>query len=304
MDRDEKGYITLLLLVLIAFGFLLSGGLMALLDQAPASTSRYVLVDTTPYPIHKTLQLSTLSFTYSAPATICDPGSYTSDEPGILYAYMPSNIEHIGLGDQIKVWYTDEHALTLGSSGGDSTKPVSTQTTSKIIQKPNILFGNMSLRDGTANNFLFYPALYLTDITDNETNIDGDAQKGLNNGIPPSIVYGYWKDYAQVDPDFIGNDNNPDANGDKLGTLPIPPATPFNLIDSKYINTVTGDRGTEPHPGQDGYQAELIWNVSDLTFNGAPLQSGKQYRAQFVIHDGDMTRGADVGVGCTCLTIL
>jgi hypothetical protein len=59
---------------------------------------------------------------------------------------------------------------------------------------------------------------------------------------------------------------------------------------------MTGDRGTEC-----GYRAELIWNVSDLKINGAPLSANRRYRAQFVIHDGDMTMGADIGLGCTCL---
>jgi hypothetical protein len=288
MDRDKKGYITLLLLILIAFGFLLSGGLMALLDQTPASTDRYVLVDTTPYPIHKTLQLSTLTFMFSAPATICIPGTDFGDEPGILYAFSPGSNETIGTGGQIKVWYYDEHALTLGVNPG--VTPFNAATKTAINPSIGVPASDPAARDGTSLNFLFYPGLYLTDITDDETSRTGDAQNG-GVGYPPSIVYGYWKAYGTDDPPFVGGDTN-------KGTLPAA-ADQVSSIPTQYINTMTGERGTETE-----YSAEIIWNVSDLKINGAPLSPNRRYRAQFVIHDGDMTRGADIGLGCTCLLLL
>ncbi len=282
----------MLLVILIAFGFLLSGGLMALLDQIPAGSKRYVLVQPSPFPPHKTLQLSTLMFMYNAPASICNPGSDFGDEPGILYAFSPGPNETIGPDGKLKVWYTDEHALTLGVNPG-----VTQMTATKTAIKPNV--GDMTARDGTKFNFLYYPGLYLTDITDDPTSTIGDAQNAGTVGIPPSIVYGYWKAYGTNNPPFVGGDTKTDrsCSTGTGGTLPAA-ADQFSSIPTQDINTVTGWRGTEC-----GYRAELIWNVNDLRFNGQPLSPGRIYRAQFVIHDGDMTFGADIGLGCTCFVI-
>lgn len=61
-----KGYVTLLLLVLIALGFVLSGGLILSKESSSSSnsTDQYVLVDSEEtFSSHSTLQLSTLNFT-------------------------------------------------------------------------------------------------------------------------------------------------------------------------------------------------------------------------------------------------
>ncbi|MGA2967894.1 MAG: hypothetical protein ABSD69_01850, partial [Candidatus Levyibacteriota bacterium] len=71
MPKDEKGYITLLLVVLIAFGFLLSGALLPLGEQAPSGTTGYSLVNPPKPPPHQTLQLATLAFAPNA--GVCDP---------------------------------------------------------------------------------------------------------------------------------------------------------------------------------------------------------------------------------------
>jgi hypothetical protein len=269
MQRNEKGYITLLLVVLIAFGFLLSGGLMSLLDQAPASTGRYVLVEPSPYPSHQTLQLATLSFLYSAPITICIPGTDFGDEPNILYAFSPSCNETVSTTNgQIKVWYTDEHTLTLGVGSA-----VSAMTANQMLQNPQV--GDRTAKDG--RGYPYFPALFLTDITDNPTSTAGDAQNG-GTGIPPSLIYGAWKALGASDP------------GNAYATLPAA-ADPLSSVPIQYINTNTGSRGTER-----GYQAELIWNVNSL-----PVTPGRAYRAQFVIHDGD--RDGDIGLGCTTILL-
>jgi hypothetical protein len=274
MERNEKGYVTLLLVILIAFGFLLSGGLIPLLDQAPTSKGRYVLVDSPTFPIHQTLQLATLNFLYSAPVTICIPGTDFGDEPNILYAFSPGCNETVSARDGlIKVWYTDEHALTLGANPA-----VSPWTTTRTLAYPNV--GDRTARD--ADGFPYYPALFLTDITEDPTSTAGDAQNG-GTGIPPSLVYGSWKALGE---------NDPSDRSINFDTLPAA-ADPLSSVPSQYINTNTGRRGTEK-----GFQAEIIWKVSDL-----PVMLGRIYRAQFVIHDGDMTWGADIGLGCTTILL-
>jgi hypothetical protein len=280
MDENEKGYVTLLLLILIAFGFLLSGGLMALLQPAPASTGRYVLVNTTPFPTHQTLQLSTLNLIYSPPLVVgpCNVGSsYTGiQEPGILYASKPSSNETVTAGGQIKVWYTDEHAISLGkgtgtaSGNGDGISP----WTPSMTQGSPVLVGDMNAKDN--GTYPYFPALFLTNITEDPTSTAGDAQNG-GTGHPPAIIYGVWKPLNGADP-----------TGYRADAMPAV-ADPFSSIPSQYLNNNTGSRGHEP-----GYKAEMIWNVNDL-----PVAAGQTYRAQFIVHDGD--RDGDIGLGCTTI---
>jgi hypothetical protein len=268
MQRNEKGYITLLLLVLIAFGFLLSGGLMALLDQTPASTSRYVLVEPSPFPPHQTLQLATLNLIFSAPPVACDPGNSGGNEPNIYYASQPGSNETVPTGGTIKVWYTDEQAMSLGKNPG-----VSAWQANMTLQNPSV--GDTAAKDGI---FPYYPALFLTDITSDPTSRAGDVQNG---GIahPPSMVYGAWKAQGEGNPSGYTQDTLP-AGADQFSSIP-----------SANLNTNTGERGTET-----GFQAELLWNVSSLG-----LTPGHSYRAQFVIHDGD--RDGDIGLGCTTIVL-
>ncbi len=273
MEKNETGYVTLLIVILIAFGFLLSGGLMALLDQTPANASHYVLVDPPTIRSFKTLQLATLNFLYTAPTTICIPGTDFGDEPNILYAFSPSCNETVSTANGlIKVWYTDEHALTMGKNPG-----VSPWTNTRTIAYPNV--GDKTARD--SNGFPYYPSLFLTDITEDPTSTAGDAQNG-GTGIAPSLVYGSWK--------ALGESNPRDSNIN-FNTLPAA-ADPLASVPIQYINTNTGSRGTEK-----GFQAEIIWKVSDLP----ALIPGRSYRAQFVIHDGD--REGDIGLGCTTILL-
>jgi len=77
MSKNKKGYITLVLLILIAFGFVLSGGLIlsnqfSLNTEGVESTDQYLLVDSQNFPSHPTLQLSTLSFT----SQVCGLGGF------------------------------------------------------------------------------------------------------------------------------------------------------------------------------------------------------------------------------------
>ena len=269
MVRDERGYVTLLLLVLIGFGFLLSGGLISRIQPTTSTgTGRYVLADPPALIPHQTLQLGNLNFIFSAPPALCDPGSDYGDEPGILYAFLPGCSETVPANGIIKVWYTDEHALTLGKGPGVSAMPAN-----RMLQNPQV--GDKTARD--SGNFQYYPSLFLTDITDDPTLKTGDAPTSGASGIPPSAVFGTWKALGEDDP-----------NGSGFETLPTG-ADQFSSIPSVDLNTRTGERGTE-----EGFQAEILWNVSSLG-----LLPGHSYRAQFVIHDGD--REGDIGLGCTTI---
>jgi hypothetical protein len=275
MPKDEKGYITLLLVVLIAFGFLLSGALLPLGEQAPSGTTGYSLVNPPKPPPHQTLQLATLAFAPNA--GVCDPDpqhKLNSGEPYILYAAQPGPNDTATATDTIKLWYIDELPLTLGEGAG-----VSSSMTTNQQANPNV--GDQTLRD---SGLPIFPALFLTDITNNPADTSGDAQ---NNGtpIPPTMVSGTWKP-ANTEPDIPPNY----PNGGLIDPLPA---------QSNLGHPISGNRDSD----QLYYSAEIEWNIGDLITQGK-LQTGKTYRAQFVVHDGDQNAGGgDLGLGCTTIQL-
>ncbi len=74
MIKNKEGYVSLLILILIAFGFILSGGLI--LSKESSSTietqAKYTLIDSEPQSSNPTLQLSALDFS----SQICGLGAY------------------------------------------------------------------------------------------------------------------------------------------------------------------------------------------------------------------------------------
>jgi hypothetical protein len=273
MQIDEKGYISLLLVVLIAFGFLLSGGLLPLGQQAPSSTAVYTLVNPPKPSPHQTLQLASLTFVLN---TTCNPGQLTSGEPDILFAAQPGPKDSASGTDSIKLWYTDEWALTLGEE--TTADPVS------HMQKfPADTIVNPQVGDQTRDRYGFpvFPALFLTDITDDPTNTSGDALNAGSRPISPSTVYGAWKTADGADPE-PPNGTNLDTGG--------------GIFPAQRING-------NGNGGPQGYTAEVEWKISDLLLHDL-VQPGHIYRAQFVVHDGDRGReGGDIGLGCTTIQL-
>lgn len=263
MEKNEKGYVSLLLVVLIAFGYLLSGGVTPLMQRGGATGTGHTLVNPPLLDAQKTLQLQSLTFVQGA----CDPGYLKSGEPGILYAAVPGPNDIAGPDDVIRLWYTDEHALTLGVGGVSAMVNHPADT----VLNPNI--GDPAARDSFG--FPIYPSLFITDVTFDPNNTVGDAQNG---GIPivPSAVHGTWKP---------ANSANPPPNGTTLppGVAPFPSAPTINH---------SGGKG-----GTQAFGALIEWNINTLG-----LAPGHSYRAQFVVHDGDNSRtGGDIGIGCTTI---
>jgi hypothetical protein len=277
MDENEKGYVTLLLVILIAFGFLLSGGLMPLLQQPPANATGYSLINPPVSSSSSTLQLQSLTLVANAVTAACDPDPehrLNSGEPYILYAAEPAFNGVAATADTIKLWYIDEHALTLGENPG-----VVAMTPNQPQANPNV--GDQMKRDTL--NLPIFPALFVTDITSNPANTSGDAQNG-GTPIPPSMVSGTWK---------AANTNDPAKNYPNGGLIdPLP-------SQSNIGHDISGNRDRD----KLYYSAEIEWNVSDLINKGV-LKTGETYRAQFVIHDGDNnTNGGDIGLGCTTIDL-
>ena len=222
--------------------------------------------------------------------------SVAFNESEVLRAFSPNVV---GPGDTLKVWYNDEHALTLGirrvvvktSSGTIMTDyPVSPLTAVPgSVTNPQV--GTTALTDDQAGTDPvgrpIWPALFITDITDDPNSKTGDWQFG-GTPIPPHAVFGTWKSAVKV-MDKTRNpatmtvtaDADPAKNNWNLGAGDFAPSNLKN----------------------EGYGAEVRWNVDDLIAAGS-MQSGRVYRVQFMVHDGDQNKvGGDSGEGCAIVAI-
>jgi len=207
----------------------------------------------------------------------------------VLRAFAPAIAT--GSSDTIKVWYNDEHALTLGVRQIVVKTRTGTATTNFAIAKlpsnPGSATNPAVGSTGTSGDLAgtdptgrpLYPVLYITDITNNPNDTSGDWQFG-GAGIPPNAVFGTWKG-AVVTVDktktpatrTVTPDADPSKNDWKLGT------------GSDKVPTGLTD---------EGYGAEARWNVSSLG-----LKPGHYYRLEFMVHDGDQNKsGGDAGEAC------
>jgi hypothetical protein len=233
-----------------------------------------------------------------------DPTQVAFNESGVLVAFSPTTTVQVGPGLTVNVWYSDEHAMTLGvrqivvkSSAGTTTTdyPLSAQNGNPgFLLNPQVgataLTGaqagvDTSTCSGTADacSRPMWPALFLTDITANAASKSGDWQYG-GTPIAPTAIYGSWKgavrtvDQTQNPPAIsIATDNDPAQNHQDLGSgIPVPPG----VMD-------------------EGYMSLVRWDVSTLG-----LKSGHSYRVQFMVHDGDQNQsGGDVGQNCINLSV-
>ena len=203
----------------------------------------------------------------------------------------------------IKLWYNDEHALTLGvrrvvvkSSTGTTTTdyPVSPMGTNPgHAASPQVgTTATTGDQAGTDTNTCaqadcgrpMWPSLFITDITTDRTSRAGDWQFG---GTPnaPDDVFGTWKAAVRT----VDKTKSP-------ATVAVTPDA-----DPAKNNWNLG-AGSDPAPTgltNEGYGAEVRWNLSSLRVNGQPLQAGHLYRFQFMVHDGDQSKtGGDTGQAC------
>lgn len=142
----------------------------------------------------------------------------------------------------------------------------------------------------------FAPQIYLTDVTSNPGANGGDYEQGgaaANNGTAPfaDALYGSWSPTVKTNPI---NENHWDLGPD----ADPPPAT-----DAFGTPTTSFDQG---------YAAEVVWNISELKAwdpvaqEYVALQRGHTYRVQGIAHDTDQnqtTGGGDVGEVCTTFRI-
>jgi len=237
------------------------------------------------YPDNSNLPRSAVVFNESEVLRASDPGPMTCGTTGSV----------------IKLWYNDEHALTLGvrqvqvktSSGTITTNyPITPGSTPSCVSNPlvgtTIATGNQSGNDEAAGGGRpLWPALFITDLTTNgPTSRIGDWQQG-GTGITPSRVCGVWKGAVRI--------------VDQTHSPAVVSITPDADPAKNHWNIAGGDvppGGFAAYTDQ-GYGAEVSWNVNDLG-----LLPGHTYRLQFMVHDGDQNKsGGDVGETCTTIQI-
>jgi hypothetical protein len=219
------------------------------------------------------------------PATSSNPlTSVVFNESEVLRAIQPSGGPPTGI---VRLFYNDEHALTLGvrqvvvksASGTTMTDyPVSPLTANpgsvtNAQTGTNALAGDQSGLDQSLRPM--WPVLYITDITSNANSRAGDWQQG-GRPVGPTEVFGTWK--AAV------------RNVDTTTTPNTVSITP----DADPAKNAWNLGGGDPAPTglkSEGYGAEVRWNVA--------LTAGHSYRIQVIVHDGDQNKaGGDSGEAC------
>jgi hypothetical protein len=206
------------------------------------------------------------------------------NESEVLRAIEPDGNAPSGI---VRMFYNDEHALTLGvrsvvvkTAAGSTTTdfPVTALAAnpgSAVSPKTgtNELVGDNSGLDQSLRPM--WPALYLTDITSNAQSRAGDWQQG---GVPvnPNAVFGTWKAAVRT--------------VDKTVTPAKVTITPD--ADPAKNNWSLADGDAAPAGlANEGYGAEARWNVT--------LTPGHSYRLQVIVHDGDQNKvGGDSGEAC------
>jgi hypothetical protein len=188
---------------------------------------------------------------------------------------------------RIRLFYNDEHALTLGVRSVAVKTTMGTTTTAYPVAAlnadpgsanypatgTNALTGDQSGLDQSGRPM--WPVLYVTDISSDPNSTAGDWQQG---GTPwnPTAIFGTWKAAVRTI--------------DKTVTPNVVSVTPD--ADPAKNNWNLG--GGDPVPAglsNEGYGAEVRWDVV--------LQPGHSYRIQVMVHDGDQNKsGGDSGEAC------
>ncbi len=232
------------------------------------------------------------------PASACKPGvvgtvitecgyPFASSNPltGILFnestvlaAIVPSGGYPFA---SVQLFYNDEHAMTLGVreaviDGVSQSFPVSPLTASPdIVNTPdtgtNLIIGQLAGVDPVGRPM--WPALFVTDITEDAQSVAGDWQWG-GPPVNPTYVAGTWK----------GAVRTVDSSG-----ASITPDTDPAKNNQNYGNGHTAPAGAITKG--EAFGTEVRWDIR--------LEAGHNYRFQVMVHDGDQNKvGGDAGEAC------
>lgn len=225
------------------------------------------------------------------------------NESDVLRAFDPGPSICGKAPEYIKLWYSDEHALTLGvrrvivkSAAGTTTTdyPITPTPASPTCVDQPLVGTTFNSGDQSGNDVAvdggrpLRPALFITDLTVYGMNSrKGDWQQG-GSPVDPSRICGTWKSAVRT----VDKTRSPE-----LVTV-TPDADPAKNTSSTTWDLGGGD---QPPAGtiEEGYGAVVYWKLSDLK-----LIPGHSYRLQFMVHDGDQNKsGGDVGDSCTTLVV-
>jgi hypothetical protein len=202
-------------------------------------------------------------------------------------------INAVGGGAQpavIQVFYSDEHALTLGCD--TTADPVSALPADPgVVSYPQA--GDPACVDAVGRPLR--PVLYVTDITADPTCTAGDLQ---HKGQPydPVAIFGTWKSATEASDHSGTPDQDPTANNWNLGSGADTVPSSCEQTMGPAGPGMPGGPGGPGMPGGPGgmaggnYGTELRFEVG--------LVSGHSYRFQVVVHDGDQNKGGDSGEAC------
>jgi hypothetical protein len=230
------------------------------------------------------------------------------NENEVLVATEPGSSTCGELPDYIRLWYSDEHALTLGvrqvivkEKTGTTIKNFDiTPGTSVAAVASDVKIGaDDQSGDWTGNDVAvdggrpLYPCIYVTDISEDLMSRAGDWQQNTNSkkavAIAPDMVYGLWKSAVRT----VDKTKTPN-----LVTITVD-------ADPNKSNGWNLAGGKTPPPGtpNEKYGALIQWDVNKVLADGV-FQRGHIYRIQFMVHDGDQNKaGGDVGQSCTTIYI-
>jgi len=248
---------------------------------------------------------------YISSCTLPYPVASSSGRPGAIFNENECLYNFAISGSFLQMFYTDEHALSLGISevvfpNGTTQKfevePFDFNNDSpRCVLNPKI--GNLDFKSSSPLSNVdvnkcagdvdcgrpLPPMLYITDITVNTDQTHDDWQFH-GKEYPPYKLCGSWKSVRKT------------INAD--GTFTVDPefAKPIDPV-VKNINSGVWNlgAGSDPAPksGYNGaapqaYGAEIVWDIDLLG-----LDASHTYKFQFLVHDGDQNKGGgDVGEAC------
>jgi hypothetical protein len=197
---------------------------------------------------------------------------------------------------QIRVWYGDENALTLGvrqlfvdnKTGADVT---TNYTIAQMSGNPSSALGTpvaygstLTSGEGAAVDGAgrpLFPALFVTDLTvSGGSSRAGDWQQG-GAALAPNALYGTWKGAV--------------IKVDKTKNPTVTTITPDANPQKNHTNVGPGGINLPAGASDEGYTTEIVWNIANIP----GYDPTHTYRLQFMVHDGDQNKtGGDVGQAC------
>jgi hypothetical protein len=233
-------------------------------------------------------ELEVFSGTGTAASAGCTLGyPYSSSNPRTSVTFNENEVLRTfgvfgtGPNQHLALFYNDEHAMTLGVNPDPDGTPVSTMPSNPgHVSNPDV--GDTTAADPSKRPE--FPAAFVSEITNNPNNRSGDWQQQTSNtsAMSPSDIFGTWKAATKSSTGAITPGADPAKNNWNLG----PGADP--------VPTTNGAL-----PTNEGYSAEANWSFAQLG-----LRSGKLYRIEFMVHDGDQTgTGGDSGEACINIAV-